>query len=212
MLGHSKDTATDRERVLSEDEALTVLFSSLFLWTPLWRFLCTRSTASRPWLSQPSRFHTGCTIRPVLEVIKMQHVLELSGAESSTESYHRNTDTESLWGARSTWCVSPASLLRSYQGMSDGQYSDWEKNQTCKQPCTSNRMRDDLQHSINLNSPKSTVGAFLSNVTEWKVNQLFCAKIHFFPNSSNVNSRIVQRFDTKSEAATFPSNSVHLRL
>jgi len=32
----------------------------------------------------------------------------------------------------------------------------------------------------------------------------------FFPNSSNVNRRIVQRFDTKSEAATLPSNSVHL--
>lgn len=32
----------------------------------------------------------------------------------------------------------------------------------------------------------------------------------FFPNSSNVNSRIVQRFDTKSEAAALPSNSVHL--
>lgn len=62
----------------------------------------------------------------------------------------------------------------------------------------------------NLNCLKSTVRAFLSNITEWKENQLSCAKIHVFPNSSNVNSRIVQRFDTKSEAATLPSSSVHL--
>lgn len=122
----------------------------------------------------------------------------------------RKTDEEQQPGIllRSQDLVIHKILLHSMKAFQMSNIQTEEKPKLVNNYASSKRMKDTFKHDIN--GLKSTVRASPSNWMKRKPTAL--CQNSFFPNSSNVNSRIVQRFDTKSEAATLPSNSVHLRL